>query len=318
MTRGRRTLVLAIAGAAAAVSLVAVVGAAQVLGAWNDVERFPLTPTAEAGEATFTVIVGTDGRPGDDDPLAPSFGDRATVEGERADLVVVVRTGGGSPDRMLIVPRELVIDGGAGPPGRLAVDWLDGPQSFTDRLCLGLGVPADHLVAVAPSALVFMVDAVGGLDVEVVNRIRDQRSKLAPIGPGRERLDGVQALAWVRSRQPEVLTDNGWRRIADPAQGSLLRNERTPALISTVSGRMLTRPWSSVPALDEVAAGLRVDDQLSLRELVSLGRTVRDVEVVRPDVVQGRTRIPVAVLTAAGATTIEEFVGDTRCTPSPG
>jgi LCP family protein required for cell wall assembly len=249
--------------------------------------------------------------------LAPSFGDLATVEGERADLVVIARTGGGRPDEMLVVPRDIVIDGGEGPAGRLAVDWRDGPQAFVDRLCLGTGLPVDHLVALDAESLVRLVDASGGLDVNVVNRIRDPRSKLAPIGPGQVRLDGLEALAWVRSRNPEVLTPDGWRPIAVPAKGSLLRNERTPAVIRSVTSRMVARPWSSLPALPGIADTVRVDESLGLMQVAGLARDVRGIPVVIPEVDQGAQRTPSARLTPEGEATVAEFIGDERCSPSP-
>jgi hypothetical protein len=319
MTPDRRRVIKRAVLATSGVLVVAVLLVAVPVGlAWSRVERVPLAPTSESQGATFTIIVGTDGRPAADDALlAPSFGDLATVEGERADLVVVARTGGGRPDEMLVVPRDVVIDGGEGPPGRLAVDWRDGPQAFVDRLCLGTGLPVDHLVALDAESLVRLVDASGGLDVNVINRIRDPRSKLAPIGPGQVRLDGLEALAWVRSRNPEVLTPEGWRPIAVPAKGSLLRNERTPAVIRSVTARMLARPWSSLPALPGIAATVRVDDDLGLAQVVGLARQVRSIPVVIPEIDQGSQRTPSARITSEGQATVAEFIGDERCTPSP-
>lgn len=314
----RRLLGRVVLGAGLALVVVVALVGVQVARSWSKVERIPLMATSDADGARFTAIVGTDGRPLAADPLlGPSFGDAETVKGERADLVVVMRSGGGRTTELLVVPRDIVIDGGPGAPGRLAVDWLDGPQAFIDRLCVGTGIPIDHVVALRASSLVLLVDAAGGLDVDVTNRIRDPRSKLAPIGPGRERLDGITALAWLRSRNPEVLTPKGWRPIADPAKGSLLRNERTPAVMRSVAARMSTRPWSSVPAFDDIAATLRIDDSASLLQMLALGRAVQNAPVVRPEVDQGRGRIPVAELTTAGLSTVSDFVGDERCTPSP-
>jgi LCP family protein required for cell wall assembly len=307
-----------VAGALAIVVLVAAAGAAVVGGrAWTAVERVPLLPTADAAsQERFVLIVGTDGRPAPDDPeLGPSFGDARSVEGERADLAVVLRTGGDRPDELLVVPRDLVVEDASGDEGRLAVDWLDSPQAYVDALCVGTGLPVDHLIALAPATFVRTVDAIGGLQVDVVKRIRDPRAKLAPIGPGRVTLNGTEALAWVRSRNPEVFTGDGWAPIADPAQASLIRNDRSPAVLRAVGEQARLRPWTL--ARSSIASTIRVDDAMTWTTAASIARSVDDVQVVSLDVDQGRGRVPKARLTDQGQRQLAAFVGEQRCTPSP-
>ena len=125
------------------------------------------------------------------------------------------------------VPRDVVVSTADG-PGRLALSWRGGPQQTVDALC-GLGIPADHLVAVDLAGFQDVVDAAGGLDVEVPVPVRDPAAGLLLTRSGRQHVDGATALALVRSRHPEHLAGGTWvPAVVDPdgradAAGSVLR-----------------------------------------------------------------------------------------------
>jgi hypothetical protein len=121
-----------------------------------------------------------------------------------------------------------------------------------DALC-GLGIAADHLVAIDLAGFAGMVDAVGGLQVEVPTPVRDPMAGLALSAAGSRTVDGDTALAMVRSRHPEHLVDGQWipavvdpdgraasagtllSGLADAARAALRRPYRLPALSWAVS-----------------------------------------------------------------------------------
>ena len=165
-----------------------------------------------AGPGETWVLVGLDSRA--ELPAGADGGGirhREDVPGSRADVVLVVHSAG---DRttVLSVPRDVVAAGDV--PGRLALSWLDGPQSTVDALC-GLGIAADHLVAIDLAGFAAVVDAVGGLDVDVPAPVRDPAAGLELAPPGSQHVDGATALAIVRSRHPEECVDGD----VDPGPG---------------------------------------------------------------------------------------------------
>src|SRR5688500_13662941 len=159
-------------------------------------ERLDVVP--RAGDGTTWVLVGLDSRahlPAGAHRTA--FGSTQDVPGSRADIVVVVHISDAGSTTAFSVPRDVVVDG-----GRLALTWLDGPQATLDGLC-GLGIPSDHLVTVDLGGFAAIVDAAGGLDVDVPRPVRDPAAGLELRVAGARHVDGATALAMVRSRHPE-------------------------------------------------------------------------------------------------------------------
>jgi LCP family protein required for cell wall assembly len=250
------------------------------------------------------VLVGLDSRSDLPPGSAGRFGTAADVPGSRADVVLVV-TDDGRRTTALSVPRDVVVDTANG-PGRLALSWREGPQQTLDALC-GLGIPADHLVAVDLAGFQDVVDAAGGLDVDVPVPVRDPPAGLLLTRSGRQHVDGATALALVRSRHPEHLVDGRWVPAAvDPdgradAAGSVLR-----ALIRQVATAR-SNPWRLQSLAWSASGALSVDDRTSTAELLGLAGTHLDDVPVLPvgDPVGGTlARFPTAdtaaTLAAAG------------------
>lgn len=258
--RGRLTAVLAVLG----VLLVAGATDAAVLA--DRIDRVAVTPTT--GPGTTWVLVGVDSR--SDLPAGASteqFGTTDEVPGARADVVLVAHSDG---DRSTVfsVPRDVVVTAG-GVSGRLALSWLHGPQSTVDALC-GLGIPTDHLVSVDLAGFAAVVDAAGGLDVDVPAPVRDSAAGLELTESGRQHLDGRTALALVRSRQPEERVDGRWVPApVDPDGRASAAGQVIDALVDQVQDSVL-RPWRLQRVAWAASGALTVDDGTSARELTSL------------------------------------------------
>ncbi|MTD13402.1 transcriptional regulator [Nakamurella sp. YIM 132087] len=163
-----------------------------------------------ASGTTF-VIVGSDSRA--DIPAGTaqdSFGGTVEVPGERADVVLVVHTTADGRSTTLSVPRDLILRSATGGPIRLALTLDSGPQALTDALCRSLGIGIDHLAIIDFAGFAAVVDAVGGVTVDIPYPLRDKWSGLQLDTAGRQTLSGVQALALVRSRHGEQLIDGTW------------------------------------------------------------------------------------------------------------
>ena len=97
-----------------------------------------------------------------------------------------------------------------------------------------LGVPIDRYVEMDMDDFTWMVDAVGGIDVEVATRIRDSQVHLS-LDPGPAHLDGATALSYSRTRadsdygraarQQQVMVALA-RKWLDPGVGPLIGTVR--------------------------------------------------------------------------------------------
>jgi polyisoprenyl-teichoic acid--peptidoglycan teichoic acid transferase len=134
-----------------------------------------------------------------------------------------------------------------------------------------LGLPIDHYALVDLKGFVDVVDALGGVTVEVTRPIRVEVDRLGTEGsqpayvlsPGRRHLNGFTALAYVRSRKTTSDYDRMQRQRC--LLGSLARQtdptevlRAFPRLAAVVKRSIVTDiPASRVPGLLEAASGRR-------------------------------------------------------------
>ena len=246
-----------------------------------------------AGDGTTWVLVGLDSR--EHLPAGAStrdFGSAADVPGSRADVVVVVhQTAAGT--RAFSVPRDVVVrthvESGRQRSGRLALTWLVGPQATVAGLCQ-LGIPTDHLLAVDLAGFAAVVDAAGGLDVDVPAAVRDPAAGLLLPEAGPRHVDGATALALVRSRHPEHLVDGSWTPVpVDPDGRASSAGAVLTALTDAVRGS-LVRPWRLQPVAWAASGAVSLDPGTSVAELTALARAdIGEVEVLPVGAPEGDT-----------------------------
>jgi anionic cell wall polymer biosynthesis LytR-Cps2A-Psr (LCP) family protein len=125
-----------------------------------------------------------------------------------------------------------------------------------------LGIPIDYYVEVNVSGLVKLVDAIGGVDLEVEKRMlyHDRSQKLdIDLQPGFQHLNGTQAMGYVRFRHDAV--------------GDLGRMERQRKFLRVVMEKLLSPdnvarlPSLAQAFIDTVKTNLNVKDLLSLKRI---------------------------------------------------
>ncbi len=271
--RRRRRLALVVLG------LLLALVAADAAVVTGRIDEVAVDLAADDSDGRTWVLVGLDSRerlPERADPRA--FGTTEDVPGARADVVLVVhQTDAGTS--VLSVPRDLVVRVDRR-PGRLALTWLQGPQTTVDALC-GLGIPTDHLVTVDLAGFAAVVDAAGGLEVDVPEPVRDEPAGLLLERAGRQQVDGATALALVRSRHPEHLVDGAWIPAPVDPDG---RSAAAAGVLSGLVDRVRSspaRPWRLQSVAWAASGALAVDPGTSVTDLVSLaGADLGAVEVL--------------------------------------
>ncbi|MCL2466142.1 MAG: LCP family protein [Micrococcales bacterium] len=225
------------------------------------------------------VIVGSDSRA--DLPDGPDvYGTEADVPGARADVILVVRV---APDgtSVLSLPRDLLVEPTPGAtPNRLAALAGQGPDVLVGVLCQDLGIPTTHYVEVSMAGFVAIVDALGGIDVDIPYPVHDTDASLDLPEAGTLHLDGTTALALVRSRHP-VRTIDGTQVATTTDDGARARTESAARVFSAVTTQAKTvrnpfvvhrTAWASTGALT-------VDNNTSLTDLRTLTQ-LSSVQVV--------------------------------------
>ncbi|WP_241038476.1 LCP family protein [Blastococcus litoris] len=245
------------------------------------------------GPGETWVLVGEDSRARlPEGASVADFGSVDEVPGSRADVVLVVHRSGESTTAFS-VPRDLVVPQAA---ARLALTWLEGPQSTVDALC-ALGIAADHLLAIDLAGFAAVVDAAGGLTVDVPAPVRDPAAGLELREAGRRHVDGATALALVRSRSPQELVDGRWVSADVDPDGRASHATAVAEALARAVTVSATRPVRLHGLAWALSGALTVDSGTSARDLLTLADARLDGATVLPvgDPVSGTlVRFPTA------------------------
>lgn len=225
----------------------------------------------------IVLLVGSDSR--DDLMDAGTFGH---FEGARGDVIMVLMRSGSSVG-LLSLPRDLWVEdrcnGGMNRINAMLAgcgDEINGPTLLTLTVEDLIGHPVDHFAMVDFDGFRNLVDAVGGYEICVDRPVRDQRANLE-LEAGCTMATGDQALAWLRSRNTQELTDRGWLLV--PGMSDLVRNERQREFLISMLGRLsdLSSPGDMASTAQALAPHVTVDSDLSLITAVNIGWTLRGI-----------------------------------------
>lgn len=230
------------------------------------IDRFDVAlPDGDPGGVWL--IVGLDDREvADDAGVSEDVG--GAGPGARADIVLMAMP---QEDglHVLSVDRGLLIYDDRGFE-RIGNSWLDGPQRTVDLMCEGLDIKVEHVVAVNFLTIVDVVDALGGLEVDLPYALRDEPAHLS-LPAGTQYVDGRTALALVRSREASIEVDGVWQPEPEGAAGRQSRAGMVlSAMLDSAAEAGAARLMGAVVAgADSVA----MDSGTSLVDLYSLWPT---------------------------------------------
>ncbi len=214
------------------------------------------------------LFVGSDSRANLDPELGGFFGD---FEGQRADVIMLMHVmPGQGKTQILSIPRDLKVEiPGRGTNRVNAAYAFGGPDLLVATVKRATGLPIHHYVEVEFGDFADVVDGLGGVKVTFPNPARDNKSGLS-VEAGSVRLDGPQAVSFVRSREYEELRGGGWVGVD---QGDIGRTARQQQVL----GQLLDKATSPARLVDlpfvagDVGSALTADSRLGLRDLIGLG-----------------------------------------------
>lgn len=260
-------------------------------------DRTPEGADDPEAEALTVLLLGSDTR----DNLSAE--ERRTLGtgdamGDRTESIALVRLDPAADTiRVVNVPRDTLLTRCDGSRGRVNAaygigerDGTGGLSCVVQTLAAWSDIAIDHVVKVDFRGFVDIVDTLGGVAIDLDEPLVDEHAHL-DLPAGCTRLDGAQALAFVRARG---LDDDFGRQARQRRFLEELRRE-----IADVG--LLDEPIRFVRTAQSVASNLEVDDTLSLRRIERLARQHR-ITLRAP--LEGRS-IPGTIVVSDGIAFVE-------------
>ena len=224
------------------------------------------------------MIIGSDVRSGDN----AQYGD---AEGERPDTLAIAHI---SPEKkaatVVNIPRDSIVDlSECGPkgdkPGQQAHTAMIGEAMNNGGVeCLWktvedlTDVHIEHFVSVDFTGFKEMVDALGGVTMCSPEPIQDKNAGHLDLQAGEQKLDGEEALGYVRSRK-------GQGDGSDLSRISRQQDFMGAMLKTVMSGDVLSSPATLNSFLGSVADSLTTDDGLTVSTMGDIAVAMREVDL---------------------------------------
>ncbi len=206
------------------------------------------------------------------------------ASGFLADTIInVLFPSDGSTPLMVSIPRDLYLNDACTELYQRinrSLGGCSGVAGGADLLAINVetftGIRVDHYARVNFSGFATVVDRMGGIEVCVGDYpIRDDKSGL-DLGPGCQRVAGDQALAWVRSRNPQILRDGTW--VNSPGSDFDRQRKQQDVLVQFAG---VLRSYDSVGALtgalQNLSSVVRMDSGFGVGQAATLGFRYRDI-----------------------------------------
>jgi LCP family protein required for cell wall assembly len=227
------------------------------------IEDYPGRPAEAAG--TNWLIVGSDSREGltEEEKAKLTTGDTA---GQRTDTIMVAHIpDNDTPPTLLSLPRDSNVEiPGHGVNKINAAFSLGGAPLLVKTVEGATGLRIEHYAEISFGGFAGIVDAVGGVEMDIPEEMRDTKTG-AVIPAGKQTLDGVQALAFVRMRYSAATPRSDLDRVVN-------QRKFIGALAGEIaSAGVLLNPFTLFPVVGEMTDALTVDDGDHLWHLSSLG-----------------------------------------------
>jgi LCP family protein required for cell wall assembly len=209
--------------------------------------------TQEVAEESLDVLVlGVDRRPS-----------AAAGSTSHSDTMMLVRVNPQTGQiRLLSVPRDLLVEVEPGVEDRINTAYLYGGTARATAVMEDLtGITIDRYAIVDFGGFEDAINALGGVTLKVEQPIRiGLDGRRVYIAPGRQELDGLEALAYARYR--------------GTACGDLDRIRRQQHLIAALRKQALA--WNTITRLPGIVRAMyeNVDTNLGIVQAISLGRAL--------------------------------------------
>ncbi len=215
---------------------------------------------------TNWLLVGSDSRTG----LTPEQEQALSTGGdtgpERTDTIIVIHVPKSGRATMVSIPRDSYVSiPGYGQDKINASFAFGGPQLLVQTVEGATGLHIDHYAQIGFDGFAGMVDSLGGLDLCLKNAIDDPLAGIN-LPPGCQKLNGAEALGYVRSRATPL---------ADLDRMNNQRDFMSALLKKATGAGTFLNPFKLWPLATGVVDSLKVDKGDHLWNLAALGWAMR-------------------------------------------
>ncbi|WP_416754090.1 LCP family protein [Streptomyces sp. FW42] len=246
----------------------------------REVDLSQVIERPEKGEGTNYLIVGSDSREGlsDEDKKRLRTG---SSEGKRTDSVMILHTGDNGPT-LISLPRDSNVEiptfkgsesgktyQGTGRQVKLNAAYAeDGPELLVRTVEFNTGLHIDHYVEIGFAGFANIVDAVGGVEIDIPQDIKDTKSG-ADLKKGKQTLNGEEALAFVRTRYALAGSDLDRTKNQQKFLSALANQVATPGTV--------LNPFRLYPTMSAGLDSLIVDKEMGLFDLADMFWSMKGV-----------------------------------------
>ncbi|MFJ3232577.1 LCP family protein [Streptomyces sp. NPDC086787] len=239
----------------------------------RDVDLSTVIDRPETGSGTNYLIVGSDSRKGlsDEDKKKLHTG---SADGQRTDSMMILHVGDNG-DTLISLPRDSNVTipsyqgstSGKTYPAKGRQTKLnaayaeDGPTLLVRTVEYNTGLHIDHYVEIGFAGFANIVDAVGGVEIDIDKGFKDKYSG-ADFKTGKQTLNGEQALAFVRTRHAFAASDLQRTKNQQKFLSALAHQVATPSTV--------LNPFKFYPTMGAGLDSLTVDKDMSLWDLASM------------------------------------------------
>ncbi|MFI8304106.1 LCP family protein [Streptomyces sp. NPDC085927] len=234
----------------------------------------------EAGEGTNYLIVGSDSRAGLTDEQKKKLR-TGSAEGKRTDSMMILHTGSNGPT-LISLPRDSNVEiptfkgsesgktfQGTGRQVKLNAAYAeDGPELLVRTVEFNTGLHIDHYVEIGFAGFANIVDAVGGVEMDIPQDIKDTKSG-ADFEKGKQTLNGEEALAFVRTRYALANSDLDRTKNQQKFLSALANQVATPSTV--------LNPFKLYPTMGAGLDSLIVDKDMGLFGLADMFWSMKGV-----------------------------------------
>ncbi|MFC8834179.1 LCP family protein [Streptomyces griseoincarnatus] len=246
----------------------------------REVDLSKVIERPEKGEGTNYLIVGSDSREGlsDEDKKRLRTG---SSEGKRTDSMMILHTGDNGPT-LISLPRDSNVEipsfkgsesgktyQGTGRQVKLNAAYAeDGPELLVRTVEFNTGLHIDHYVEIGFAGFANIVDAVGGVEIDILQDIKDTKSG-ADLKKGKQTLSGEEALAFVRTRYALAGSDLDRTKNQQKFLSALANQVATPGTV--------LNPFRLYPTMGAGLDSLIVDKEMGLFDLADMFWSMKGV-----------------------------------------
>lgn len=246
----------------------------------REVDLSKVIERPEAGEGTNYLIVGSDSREGMTDEQKKDL-HTGSAEGKRTDSMMILHTGDNG-STLISLPRDSDVEipsfvgsesgkkyPGTGRHTKLNAAYAeDGPELLVRTIEHNTGLRLDHYVEIGFAGFANIVDAVGGVEIDIPQDIKDKKSG-ADFKKGKQTLDGQESLAFVRTRYALPGSDLDRTKNQQKFLSALASQVATPSTV--------LNPFKLYPTMGAGLDSLIVDKGMGLFDLASMFWAMKSV-----------------------------------------